>query len=361
MNKTLAIVLCLVGTAWAAATFDIALPGYRYGFPRDHGSHDGYKTEWWYYTGHLFSDDGREWGYELTFFRFATVPLAEQRQAKSRWYPGQLYLAHLALSDVQGHHFQYWEKLNRAGIGTAGARTGSLDVWNDGWSARGLPDGGMALHATVDGFDLDLHLESPIPPVVHGTDGISKKGDGISNASHYYSLTRLLTKGTLTASGHPITVHGLTWMDHEFGSSQLSNQQVGWNWYALQLDNQTELMLYQMRNRNGTPDQYSSGTLVEGTKVTHLTSRDFAVTASGTWTSPHSHGTYPMGWTIDVPGHALRADVQPLLRDQELVTRNSTGVTYWEGTCAVKATVSGRPASGRAYVEMTGYADRLNF
>ncbi|HEY4001937.1 MAG TPA: lipocalin-like domain-containing protein [Candidatus Xenobia bacterium] len=340
------LLLILALLAFTADGYRIALPGYHYRFPFDQGSHDDYQSEWWYYTGHLFSGS-HEWGYELTFFRIALQPPSAQKQT-SRWSASQIYLAHLALTDVNGHIFNHWEKLNRPGIDTAGADTGHLHVYNDGWTATDTPSGDMKLHADF----LDLTLHSAAPAVVHGHDGISVKGPGTSNASHYYSYTHLQTTGSL--SGEPVT--GTSWMDHEFGSSQLSPHQAGWDWFALQLDRGTDIMLYQMRDDHGHSDRYSSGTLVQGNQITPLHAADVHIEPRGHWKSPHTGGNYPMGWTVTIPSHHMTFNVTPLLDDQELVSRTGAGPTYWEGT----AKVDGSLGAGRAYVEMTGYAGKVS-
>ncbi|MHB2019181.1 MAG: lipocalin-like domain-containing protein [Candidatus Xenobia bacterium] len=342
----LAAFICILMAGW-----QIARPGYVYHFPADHGSHDTYKTEWWYYTGHLDASNGNEYGYELTFFR---VGLAEGKH-RSRWYPTQLYLTHFAISDAAHGRFRFWEKTNRAGLGAAGAASGTLHVWNEGWEAVG--NGPIKLRAEADDVAIDLTLTSEKPPVIQGIDGISQKGPGESNASHYYSLTRLDTTGTLSGQ----TVHGVSWMDHEFGSSELSAGQVGWDWFAVQLDDDSDLMLYHMRRADGSLDPFSSGTYVDAKgHATHLGADAFTLKATATWTSPHSRATYPMAWQIAVPSQQLALSVSPLLQDQELNTTHSTGVTYWEGATHLSGTHHGQPVRGRGYTELTGYHGKLN-
>ena len=330
-----------------------AAPGYRYAFPRDHGAHPDFRTEWWYYTGHLAAEDGRRFGYQLTFFRSAV----EQRGANpSKWAARNLYLAHFAVSDVKKGKLHLGERLGREGLGEAGADAAGLDVRIGDWEAVGEGTG-QRLRAREGAFAIELRLELVKPPVINGENGISQKAEGAGYASHYYSITRLKTAGTLTADGRSLMVTGQSWMDHEFGSSQLREYQVGWDWFSLQLDNQAELMLYQLRHRDGKTDPYSSGTLVHPDgRAEHLRREDFAIEALETWKSPHSGGAYPMRWRVRVPKAGIDVTVTPAFPDQELVTAKSTRVTYWEGTSRVEGTMAGRPVQGDAYVEMTGYA-----
>jgi predicted secreted hydrolase len=334
----------------AFAQFRAALPGYEFTFPRDHGSHDQFKTEWWYYTGHLHTDDGRRYGFELTFFRVGVAP--PDAPAESRWDLHNLALAHFAISDINGKDFRAYEKLNRASPFTANAAEGKLDVFNESWRATTLPDGSWRITANAGDDALDLVLRSRKPPAIHGENGISVKAAGEGFASHYYSMTRL------AADGHVGGKHcrGLAWMDHEFGSSRLRESQQGWDWFSVQFDNDAELMLYQIRRRDGTPDLTSSGSLVTSDgSVIHLRHDQLQITPLGTWHSAKSGATYPMGWRVAVPAFRIDVVLQPLLRDQELITRGSTGVTYWEGAVDVTGRFDAVGVTGQGYVEMTGY------
>ncbi len=329
-----------------------ALPGYTFMFPRDHYSHDDYRTEWWYYTGHLRTAGGDEYGYQVTFFRSG---IAEARANPSRWAAKNLYLAHFAVSDIQRKKFSYFERVGRAALGQAGASEQALHVWIGDWALTG--DGTTQRLQAKDGnFAVDLTLVSLKPPVIHGEKGISQKGTGKGNASHYYSLTRLKTEGKLTVSGETFPVSGLSWMDHEFGSTQLLPDQVGWDWFSVQLDDSTELMLYIIRKSDGRPDPYSAGTFVDAKGgAVPLKQGDYTVKALEHWKSPRG-GTYPIKWRLLVPTLGLDLVVTPAFPDQELDTGKSTRVTYWEGAANAEGTAQGRPIAGRGYVEMTGYA-----
>ena len=338
-------VLCFL-----ASTFLPALPGYQFEFPRDHGTHDEYKTEWWYYTGHLQTDSGKRYGFELTFFRVGVVPPDAPQQTK--WDLRNLALAHFAITDVDGRKFRYYEKLNRMSPFTAAAAAGRLDVFNEAWTARTMPDGSWHITAAQNGDTIDLVLRTRKPPAIHGENGISVKAQGVGYASHYYSMTRLAVTGSVNGA----RCRGLAWMDHEFGSSALRENQRGWDWFSVQLDNDTDLMLYQIRTTSGAPDVTSSGSLVTSSgDVIHLTHDEFVIRPLGRWKSPRSGAVYPMGWSIAIPKLKITIRIDPALQDQELVTRSSTRITYWEGACSVNGSFENVSVSGESYVEMTGY------
>lgn len=341
--------------------FQRATAGYQYTFPKDHGSHPTYRTEWWYYTGHLRSKSGRSFGFELTFFRRG-VPPEDIKTLPSKWSVSHLYLAHFAVTDITGRRFHFSEKISREGLGKAGADESRLRVWIDDWRAEAAtdPTGSHTLVARDDTHALALTLEPVKPLVTHGPDGISRKGEDKSQASHYYSFTRLATTGRLTIDGEHVEVTGTSWMDHEFGSADLGDDQVGWDWFSIQLEDNTELMLYCMRRADGSSDLASSGTAVSSDgRTRHLVLADFQVESTATWTSPASKATYPAKWRLTVPSLDLMLDVTPLLADQELRTSRSAQVTYWEGAVAVTGTKQGRPIQGQGYVELTGYAERI--
>jgi predicted secreted hydrolase len=353
----MAALLCLLGGTGAPveAAFRQALPGYRFAFPRDHASHPDFKTEWWYYSGHLQTEDGQRFGYQLTFFRVG-VDLSLRGASRSRWAVRGLHLAHFALSDLTHRRFHYWERRSRGALDSAGALTREFMVWNGPWEASG--DGKVHhLTASAEGYAIDLTLSPAKPPAIHGSDGVSQKAAGLGRASHYYSLTRITTDGTLTFAGKPQAVTGSTWMDHEFGSSQLTESQVGWDWFAIQLEDGAELMLYQLRLTDGSSDPHSSGSLIHPDgRVEHLPSSAFVLTPQEVWQSPKSGGRYPIRWQIRVPGRRLDLSIQAAFPDQELDTRGSTLVTYWEGSVAISGTAGDRPVAGVGYLEMTGYA-----
>jgi len=331
-----------------AEAFRLALPGYEFSFPRDHGAHSEYRTEWWYYTGHLRTASGKRYGFEVTFFRVGI----ERGPKATQWDLRHVMPAHFAITDVDGKTFRYYEKLNRASPYTADAAEGRLDVFNEAWRLTTNADGSWRLVAAEGKDSIDLTLRSRKAPAVHGENGISVKAQGAGFASHYYSMTRLEVTGTV--NGQRCT--GQAWMDHEFGSSALRESQQGWDWFSIQLDNDTEVMLYVIRKTDGTPDVTSSGSLItsEG-RVIHIRREQMRITPLARWNSKKSGATYPMGWRIELPTFGVRLTLQPLLREQELITGGSTGVTYWEGAVGVDGSFGGVAVRGEGYVEMTGY------
>jgi len=349
-------------TAWKEAT-----AGYTYAFPRDHASHPDYKIEWWYYTGNVKAKDGRRFGYQVTFFRVGIDPSPSNPSA---WAIRDLFMTHLAISDPSGRRYRYAEKLSRGGPGLAGAATDRYRVWNDSWSATldGSRESGVGsragsrhlLKAASPQAGIDLTLDEGKAPVIHGINGISQKGAQAGNASHYYSLTRMPTRGSITVDGERFEVTGDSWMDHEFGTSFLEPGQRGWDWLSMQLSDGRELMLYQLRRDDGSRDPRSSGTLV-GTdgKTTHLAVNQFTLTPGRATFKSKNGAVYPIEWAISVPGEKLDLKVTTPLDDQELALERSTGVAYWEGAIDVSGSSSGKPVAGAGYLEMTGYFGSL--
>jgi predicted secreted hydrolase len=327
-------------------------------FPRDHAAHDGFASEWWYFTGHVRATDGRLFGYELTFFRIGLRPGdVKPKSGQSRWRGNELYPAHFALTDVSGKRFVYYERFAREALGAGFASTKRLDVRDEGWTLTGPSP--FRLHASVDGKAIDFALTSEKPPAIHGHDGISKKGPCATCASHYYSMTRLRTRGTLTLDGVRLPVDGISWMDHEFGSDELQAHQVGWDWFSVQLDDRREIMLYLLRQKDGSVTPESSGSLIDAAgHVTYLPRSAFVVAATGTWKSPHTGGVYPSGWSVRVPSANINLVLSPVLADQELANMTG-GVSYWEGDVNVRDVGSAR-ALGVGYVELTGYAGAVS-
>jgi len=339
-------------------TYQLALPGRKITFPEDHYSHPNFKTEWWYYTGHLESESGKHYGYQVTFFRFGLRD--RQREAKEKPQFSELYMAHFALSDINAKEFRYRERINRGYNGKAGAAADRYLVWNEDWKVEG-DHNNHKIRMKDRGTELQLNLKSLKLPVLHGSNGLSQKAAGAGRASYYYSLTRMQTEGVLKIDGKAETVRGLSWMDHEFGSNQLGQDQVGWDWFSIQLDDQTELMLYLMRRKDGSVDPYSSGTLVTANGATrHLDLNDYRVEVLGHWKSPKSGANYPMKWQVSVPAEQIELEINPAFENQELITNRSTRVTYWEGAVDVRGTARGKTVSGAGYVEMTGYAGKLS-
>ena len=326
-------------------------------FPADHASHPDYRIEWWYYTGNLKATDGRRFGYQVTFFR---VGVDREPENPSPWAVRDLFMTHVAVTDIEGGQHLFDERLNRAGVGWAGARTDRLEVWNEDWRLGSDGEDHLISVASREaGFRLDLRLAASQVPVLHGMDGFSQKGSEPGNASHYYSLTRMDTTGALHLSDETLDVRGFSWMDHEFGSSFLEPAQQGWDWFSLQLDDGTDLMVYVLRRQDGQVDSHSGGTVVapDGT-TTRLGPDEFRLESGRVWVSSTSGARYPVEWQVDIPTLSLELDVRAALDAQELHTENSIGVTYWEGAVTVNGRGVGPPVAGRGYLEMTGYVGR---
>lgn len=339
--------------------FELASRPYRFVFPRDHAAHFGYQSEWWYYTGHVRANDGRRFGYELTFFRVGLRPGdVKPKVGQSAWRGNEVYPAHFALTDESGKTFMHTERFAREALGAGFSSDKQLDVRVDNWTLSGTAP--FRMHAVApDGTAITFAQMPEKPPAIHGHDGISRKGPCASCASHYYSMTRLHTTGTLVYHGKKLAVDGLSWMDHEFGSDELQRDQAGWDWFSIQLDDRRELMLYVLRQKDGSITPESSGSLIDRSgQVTYLTLGDFSTTATGTWKSPHTGGVYPSGWRVRVPRAHVDLVLMPTLLDQELANTTS-GVSYWEGAVDVRDAMTQR-ALGVGYVELTGYAGSVS-
>jgi predicted secreted hydrolase len=348
--------LLLTGSKTYGEEFKRALPGRSFSFPRDHFSHPEFKTEWWYYSGHLSDQQKRPFGYQLTFFR---TGLKREARTKSKWAIQNLYFAHLALTDESKKNFQYREKIHRGSLDEAGASDKTFRVWIEDWALEGK---GPALRdhflkAGDPDLGIELTLTPQRKPVIHGESGISQKAEGAGYASHYYSITRLKTEGNIFLRKQAIPVQGISWMDHEFGSSQLREYQAGWDWFSIQLDYGIDLMFYQIRHRNGKIDPYSSGAIVFANgNHQYLPLKDFQIQSLDQWKSSKSGAIYPSRWRIKVPDHRIELTLIPTVQDQELITQESTRVTYWEGSVKAEGRYQGDSIKGMGYVELVGYA-----
>jgi predicted secreted hydrolase len=353
-NRAFCAALLLALFPGLNAQYRAALPGYRYEFPRDFFAHPDFQTEWWYATGNVKTADGHEFGFELTFFRQA---LSRSESKHSEWDVRDLYLAHFALSDLDGGHFYHAERVNRAGPGIAGVDFQSGKVWNGNWSAVWNKDGTQEIAAQGEQFQIAFKMKSEKPPAVHGENGVSQKAEGAGRASHYFSQTRLDTTGTVVLDAKPYAVTGLCWMDHEFFTHQLTTDQVGWNWFSIQLEDKTELMLYILRRKDGTTDPYSAGTYVDAAgKTTHLRSADFSLAAEDiAWKSPATRASYPIKWRVAVPKLGILLEAKTKLQQQELTGSTKLAPSYWEGAMDFSGTRNATPIRGAGYLEMTGY------
>ena len=321
-------------------------------FPADHGPHPAFRTEWWYWTGNLRAGDGRRFGFQLTFFRTALAPAAVPRS--SAWATREAYTAHLAVTDVTGGRFRAAERWARPALGLAGATTEPPRVWLGDWLAEGRAPAGLPIHVRADAgaVAVDLVLAGGKAPVLHGERGLSRKSEEVGNASYYYSLTRMPAVGTVRVEGQTVAVEGFAWMDREWSTSALGPDLVGWDWFALQLDDGRELMVYRLRRADGSAAPASQGTLVAADGGTRGLDREAVeVETLGHWTSPRDGTRYPARWRLRVPSAALDLTVTPLLADQEL----DLTLRYWEGAVRVVGTADGRALGGAGYVELVGY------
>lgn len=353
-SRTGPALICLVLAVAASAQYKAALPGYHYSFPRDHFNHPDFQTEWWYYTGNVKSADGRRFGFELTFFRQGV----DNRDVKptGTWDVRDVHLAHLALSDLDRGTFLHAERTNRAGPAIAGASESERRIWNGNWQIKWRGDE-QSLQAIDERFSLHFTLRSSKPPVIHGQNGVSQKAEGQGRASHYISLTRLDTGGEIDVDGQNIQVTGTAWMDHEFFTHQLEPDQIGWDWLSIQLVDNSEVMFFNIRRRDGSIDPYSSGTFVDARgNATHLVKNEFTMQPAGSvWTSPATRAAYPLGWKISVPKLSIMLECTTSLPSQELTSSRGFAPTYWEGSVLLAGSKGGSPISGVGYLEMTGY------
>jgi len=349
--------LSLVETLAGSDTvgYERALEPRPFDFPADHGPHPGFRTEWWYVTGNLTADNGRDFGFQFTIFRNALAPSVPG--GSSAWSTNQAYMGHFALTDAGAGRFHAFERFARGAAALAGAQRDPLRVWIEDWEVGAAGPGTfpLRLSAAQDGVALELELSAGKPVVFQGELGLSQKGPEPGNASYYYSLTRMPAAGTVTVDGTTFEVDGLAWLDREWSTSALSEGQVGWDWFALQLEDGWDMMIYRLRRADGAADPLSDGVLIDpnGLRVPLEWGVDVVVDATGSWTSPIDGAVYPSGWRITVPDRGWDLTVEPRIQAQEL----DVSFRYWEGAVAVTGNGEGGvPVEGSGYVELTGYA-----
>lgn len=351
LDKSRSVVSAL-GSSADTTGYERALEPRRFEFPADHGAHPGYRNEWWYFTGNLTAPDGRSFGYQLTFFRIGLAP--NDTESPSRWRTRQLYMAHFALSDIRSSQFLAYERFGRGAAGIAGATNPPLKVWLDHWSLvsgdkSGFP---MRLSAAQGGNAIDLTLTPEKPVVLNGDRGLSRKSAEPGNASYYYSMPRLHTQGRLTINGTPFEVTGNSWLDREWSTSALAEDQEGWDWFALQLEDGTDLMIYRLRRKDGSMDPMSAGTLIDAdSQATPLSRDDMDLRVLEYWTSDRTGIRYPLRWELRLPRQGLELEVEPAMLNQEL----DLTVRYWEGAVRVQGRQGNRVLRGTGYMELAGY------
>jgi predicted secreted hydrolase len=323
-------------------------------FPDDHGPHPAYRSEWWYYTGNLRAGDGRRFGFQLTFFRFALSP--EPVERASAWGTNQVYMAHFAVTDVAGRRFHAAERFGRGALDLAGARAAPYRVWLGRWQASaGSTPFPLALQAEDGGYGIDLVLARGKPVVANGEAGLSRKSAEPGNASYYYSIPRMPVSGRVTTPEGAWEVEGAAWFDREWSSSALAPDQVGWDWFALQLSDGRDLMVFRLRTRDGGADPHSAGTLVEADGSSRsLSAGDFLLDELDHWESPRGGARYPSRWRVRVPSAAIDVEVTPEVADQEL----DLAFRYWEGASRVTGLSADAGVTGHGHVELTGYGPR---
>lgn len=324
-------------------------------FPEDFGAHPEYLTEWWYYTGNLLTDDGRHFGYQLTFFRRAISDEFEVSSA-SDWASNQIYLAHFAVTDTLNEKHYVFDQISRGSAGIAGTSIDPLfSIWLKDWEINQLEDNVFQMNAGNDDVEINFILTDLKGISFYGDDGLSQKGSEIGNASYYFSQTRMETTGSIRISDENFSVKGFSWMDHEFGTSTLGNDQIGWDWFSIQLDNNSEIMLFQIRQADGSISEFSSGTIIfmDG-NTENLEINDFEIEVLDTWQTSDQI-TYPNKWEIYIEHINLKMETTPVMNDQEM----SLFFRYWEGAVNINGTLNGEKISGYGYIELTGYAQSM--
>jgi predicted secreted hydrolase len=352
-------VLCVVclpgrGAETNAEGWSLAVPGYRITLPLDHLPHYDFRTEWWYFTGNLRGRDGREFGYQLTFFRYGYRPPRMRVPVSSRFVMDDLKFAHFAVTDISNKKFYYDSRVSRGAFGEAGFGNGKRLAWIKDWELSFGPD--FHLRAANENYSLDLELNPVKPAVLQGENGLSQKAAGAGRASYYYSITRLASFGSIRIGNDNYEVVGNSWFDREWATNQLAENQVGWDWFAIQLTDGSDLMLYQMRLKGGGIDPHSCGKWVAADgSITNLGVNDFELTSTKSWRSPSSKANYPVEWTLRIPKLNLKLMIAPRAENQEL----NLSVVYWEGAITLQGERGQKSIDGVGYMELTGYRGTL--
>lgn len=366
-EDTLSLAAALSSDTSGYARADAVRP---FHFPADHGPHPDFRTEWWYYTGNLLAESGRRFAYQFTIFRTALAPPADadsvlspssashvptQRATDETWSTRQLYMAHFALTDVRSGTHVAFERFSRDAADLAGAEADPYRVWLEDWEVMGLPGAdSVRIRAAEEDLTLDLVLSRAKPIVLRGDRGLDQKGPDPGNASYYYSMTRMATRGTIYENGTEHSVRGWSWLDREWSTSALSSDQVGWDWFSLQLDDDVEVMYYRLRRSDGSTGAYSNGVITEPDgQDQFLSTADVQLDVLGTWESPTSGIGYPSSWRLEIPKADAVLALEPLVADQEL----NVSIRYWEGAVRVRGTYRGQSVEGYGFVELTGYGD----
>lgn len=342
-------VQCVFWTPGTAYAYDTVTPGKALRFPEDTGAHPGHRIEWWYATGHLESDRG-PLGFQVTFFRVRN-PDAEGRA--SRFAPAQLLFAHAALAEPAHLALRHDQRSARMGFGLAEAATGRTDVVLDDWSMR-FEDGAYRTRIPANGFALDLAMRPTQAPLPQGERGFSRKGPLAIHASYYYSEPHLEVSGEVRIGARAIPVRGTAWLDHEWSSELLATEAAGWDWLGANLDDGSALMAFRIRATDGRTLWAGGSWRPKAGAVQAFTPGQVRFEPRRTWKSPRTGTAYPVEMDVVAAGRVFR--VEPLMDDQELDARSSTGTLYWEGAVRVSGA-----ATGRGYLELTGYREKVPF
>ncbi|MDY6790751.1 MAG: lipocalin-like domain-containing protein [Thermodesulfobacteriota bacterium] len=335
-------------------------------FPDDHGMHPGYRTEWWYYTGNLKAHTGEKFGFQMTIFRSQISPPGAEKNwpsPASQWRSQNIFLGHAAVSNLTAHQHIFDEQWSREMDGIAGVsqnESGTTRIYLNKWSIM-IDEKRHNVRVQSNQFAFDLKMRSLKPAVLHGDQGYSRKGELDESASCYYSFSRLMTDGTLVYKDQTYTVSGYSWMDHEFSTAPLQKNIIGWDWFSLQFSDNTELMVFLLRQAEKSHHPASSGSYIyaDGTKK-HLTHKDFNIKVLDTWKSPQSGAGYPSKWQLSISDMDMEITLASNIKNQEMMTSESTDVIYWEGSVAINGHKGPQGISGFGYVELTGYNQKFD-
>lgn len=325
-------------------------------FPDDHGAHEDFRNEWWYFTGNLYDRDGRRFGYQLTFFRIALSPVDLERE--SEWATNQIYMAHFTISDVENGEFYCFEKLNRGALGIAGFQEEGFGINIEGWSITGVGSGNFPWQLYAEKDDITLSIEvNPLKDIVlQGENGLSRKSLEEGNASYYYSITRLATEGYIEIEGEKYDVSGNSWLDREWSTSALSQEQGGWDWFSIQLNDGTDIVYFQLRYKDGSTYPYNEGLIVDaGGNTIRLGTNEIPLKVTRTWQSPLG-GVYPIEWQAEIMPLGKTVIIGALFPEQEL----DLSTRYWEGAVNIYDKEDPAKIIGTGYMELTGYTAVLS-
>ena len=338
--------------------FEKAIDPREFTFPHDHGPHKAFKTEWWYYTGNLEDEDSNEFGYQITIFRNGLEPEKDSPKPKNnKWQSKQVYMAHFAISDIDNKKFYSFEKYSRDSVALAGAKAEPHQVWLKNWSIKSFDNKEgetFPVLITAKEKDIELQLElDPVKPItLQGLNGLSQKTQGLGNASYYYSISKLASVGNIKIKDKTYKVKGYSWLDREWSTSSLGDNLVGWDWFALQLSNDIEIMYYRLRDGEGGSDPHSSGVIIDSEGQSHSFSyKDIKLKEKGYFHSSYSDAKYPINWSMEIPKIDLNINIKSNLKDQE--HRNQ--YPYYEGSVSINGKFADKKIAGKGYMELVGY------